>query len=132
MELLACALLLLLTLVFLVSRRRRRPPGPPSLPVLGSIPFLDVSKGILDWILDPRVTDHKLATVDIGGTPFNVINDFDLAKDLFNREEFSGKDPNRYLLMLLPLLLLRLLLQLVVALPFLYSFLQFSADSPIP
>ena len=89
-------LILFLILLFFTSKtfrrkRAKRPPGPPRVPFLGSLPFLDLSKGFLSWGLDPRVTAHPLAFVKLGMLEINVINDFKLAKELFEKEEFSGK-----------------------------------------
>ena len=58
--------------------------------------------GMTDWVLDPQITSHPLATLALGPMSVTVINDFHLAKQLFDKEEFSGKtvDPsqlsNRY------------------------------------
>ena len=80
-------------LIFLLRKRQKLPPGPPQLPLLGSLPFLNLKKGMLDFVLDPKVTSHPLATVTVLGRNFFLINDLDLAKELFDKEEFSGKNP---------------------------------------
>ena len=96
---LASFLLVFLLILFSISkifgRNRLRPPGPPCVPFLGSLPFLDMSKGFLSWGLDPRVTKHALAFVKLGGLQVNIINDFNLAKELFEKEEFSGRNPDQ-------------------------------------
>ena len=71
--------------------RRGLPPGPPALPLLGSLPFLHLSRGVLDWCGDSRVTRHRLATVSLGPQDVFVINDLKLAKELFDKDEFSGR-----------------------------------------
>ena len=86
-------LLLATSIKFLLRQRQKLPPGPPRLPLLGCLPFLNLKKGIVDFVLDPRVTKHPLATVSIPGKNFFFINDLDLAKELFDKEEFSGKNP---------------------------------------
>ena len=95
---LASLLIIFLILLFLsrktFRRKRGLPPGPPRIPFLGSLPFLDLSKGFLSWTLDTRVTAHPLAFVKLGTVEINVINDFKLAKELFDKEEFMGKAPD--------------------------------------
>ena len=68
-------------LLFGLKGRRKVPPGPPQVPILGSIPFLTLEKGVGDYFLDECVTRHKISTVAVGPVykPF-IINDFDLAK----------------------------------------------------
>ena len=63
---------------------------------------ISTSVGVTDWVLDPQITSHALASLTLGPMTVTVINDFNLAKQLFDKEEFSGKtvDPsqlsNRY------------------------------------
>ncbi|CAB4068251.1 unnamed protein product [Lepeophtheirus salmonis] len=68
------------------------PPGPLSLPIVGSIPFLPSSggNGVFHLSLAEKNME-KLYTVDVIWTNLIVINDFQLAKDLFNREDMSGR-----------------------------------------
>ena len=77
---LASLLIVFLILLFVTRnvfrRKRGKPPGPPSVPFLGSLPFLDRSKGFLNWTLDTRVTAHPLALVKLGKVEVNMINDF--------------------------------------------------------
>ena len=94
-SLLLVFLLILFSISKIFGRNKLRPPGPPCVPFLGSLPFLDMSKGFLSWGLDPRVTKHALAFVKLGGLQVNIINDFNLAKELFEKEEFSGRNPDQ-------------------------------------
>ena len=82
--------------VYFRRKNKILPPGPPRLPIIGSVPFLTVKRGLFDWSLDDAVTRHKLATVGFGPKKLFIINDFDLAKDLFNKEEFSGRSPQPF------------------------------------
>ena len=52
----------------------------------------------MDWVMDKSVTQHRLATVGIGPKDFIVINDFELAKELFGKEEFSGRQAPEFVL----------------------------------
>jgi len=84
-------LLLLLLMLHHAYHRRCRPPGPCSLPLVGSLPFLTTTRGILDWALDPRVTSEALTSVWLGPLPSIIINCPTLARQLFEKEEFSGR-----------------------------------------
>ena len=88
-------------LIFIIYQRKygkysNLPPGPPSLPIFGSIPLLNREKGNSDATLHKSF--HKLYpdmyTLWLGSRPFIVIQDFNLAKDLFPREEFYGRPSN--------------------------------------
>ena len=78
---------------------QRHVPGPRRVPLVGSLPFLTTEKGILDFVLDNTVTKHRIARVDLGIKTFYVINDFSLAKSLFDKPEFCGRVPSRIQLM---------------------------------
>ena len=100
--LITCLLLLFVVIRKIVWRKhppgwkifwKKHPPGPPRVPFLGSLPFLDISKGFLSWGLDQRVTAHPLAFIKLGRLEINIINDLSLARELFGKEEFSGKSP---------------------------------------
>jgi len=98
MELVLLFIFLLLLPIFVLLRGRKQPPGPPALPLLGSLPFLDISKGVSGWTLDPQITAHRIAVITFGTKVFHVVNDFQLCKDLFEREEFSGRPRDKFLL----------------------------------
>ena len=93
-----CLALILVFISLAYFRRKTNPlpPGPTRLPILGSVPFLTTRRGLFDWALDISVTRHRLATVGFGPKKLFVINDFDLAKELFNKEEFSGRSPQPF------------------------------------
>ena len=83
---------------YVIYKRHRKlckslPPGPPSLPLVGSFPFLQNTRGFADAIVQQPLYHYhpKLCTVWIGPSPIIVIQDFDLARDLFSREEFSAR-----------------------------------------
>eukprot|EP00092_Neocalanus_flemingeri_P003772 GFUD01004058.1.p1 GENE.GFUD01004058.1~~GFUD01004058.1.p1 ORF type:complete len:486 (-),score=123.42 GFUD01004058.1:441-1898(-) len=84
--------------VFWRRKSKNLPPGPPRIPILGSVPFITMKRGLMDWVLDKSVTKHKLATVGIGPKNYFVINDFELAKELFSKEEFSGRNIGEFIL----------------------------------
>ena len=85
--------LLFVTFVYIFWKKteRKKPPGPTRLPLLGSVPFLTLKKGLSDWVLDQAVTKHKIATVGLGPRTIYVINDYELAKELLNKEELTGR-----------------------------------------
>ena len=80
MSILLLAALFTISFFYLHFRNVKRPPGPRWIPLLGSLPFLTLKNGILDWVLDENITKYKIATVYILQSRLFVINDFDLAK----------------------------------------------------
>ena len=52
----------------------------------------------MDWVMDKSVTTHRLATVWIMTSDLYVINDYGLAKQLFGKEEFSGRHITQFTL----------------------------------
>jgi len=92
--------LILITIVmmilFLHVRKQNQFPGPPRLPLFGSVPWLKLARGMNDWMLCPIVTKHKVAFVKIGSLDVYVINDFQLAKELFSSDVFSYREPSHF------------------------------------
>ena len=91
-------IILISILLYLIYRRhqkmiRKYPPGPTSLPFVGSIPFLNTKNGNAAAVLDQAFykISSDMYTVWLGSTPLIVIQDFNLAKDMFSREEFCGR-----------------------------------------
>ena len=101
MALLYLVIFLISLLTFIIYQRKfgkynNLPPGPPSLPIIGSIPFLNKEKGNADATLDKSFYNlyPDMYTLWLGSKPLIIINDFNLAKDLFAREEFCGRPFN--------------------------------------
>ena len=85
-------LFLLLSWHILWRRKRSNlPPGPPRLPLLGSLPFLSMERGLVSWLQSEKITRHKITTVALGPQNLFVINSFEIGKDLFSKNEFSGR-----------------------------------------
>ena len=74
---------LIFSILFWIWNLRKCPPGPSKLPLIGSVPFISLKNGILDWSLDKAVTANKLSMVMLGPVKINVLNDFDLVKAKF-------------------------------------------------
>lgn len=92
---------LLLFIIYLVKRwlsRRHLPPGPPSVPILGSIPF--VTKMTFELMTRKEMMDKygKLVTFAFPEKEMIIINDFQLAKELFNKDVFSGRRMTPFML----------------------------------
>ena len=87
---------ILMMALLLHIRKRNQFPGPPRLPLVGSVPWLTLKRGISDWMLCPIVTKHKVALVEIGALNIHVINDFHIAKELFSMDIFSHKSPTAF------------------------------------
>ena len=73
-----------------IRRRSALPPGPFSIPIFGTLhAFMGQGAGHL---LHEKFFCYKeFYSVLVGPFVFIVINDFKLAKELFSRDEFSGK-----------------------------------------
>ena len=91
-------LTIVVLLCYMINQQHRKickefPPGPPSIPFFGSFPFLDLKNGNSDAVLDKAFYryDKYMYTVWLGRIPLIVIQDFNLAKELFAREEFCGR-----------------------------------------
>ena len=92
MELVTGLIFLAAILAIWFKSTRKDPPGPNRVPLLGSFPFLNMKKGLVGWVLDRNVTQHKICTIDLFSTAnIYVVNDFDLSKELFAMDEFSGR-----------------------------------------
>ena len=76
-------------------KRRHLPPGPPSIPIFGCVPFVKKMGGKL--FSDPSLHKYgKLVRIDMGMLSIIVINDFNLAKELFNSDAITGKMEGSY------------------------------------
>lgn len=76
-----------------MSKYRNLPPGPFSLPLVGSIPFLKGKGGPVGWMVDESLYPYgkDFCTVWMGMIPFIWVQDFELTKELFAKEEFSDR-----------------------------------------
>jgi len=86
----------LLTIQYLFSSHRRRkkfPPGPPQIPIFGSLPFLR-GNGIEKFVGESVMQYGDLVGLKVMDYPTVMINDWYLAKTLFNKEEFCGRQSN--------------------------------------
>ena len=90
--------LLLITIVLLCLHHYRRtrglPPGPPSVPLLGTLDIFMNYSGTAPSILfgEQYFGFREWCTIFLGPSLVLVlINDFKLAKELFAKDEFSGR-----------------------------------------
>ena len=93
MKMLLELLLLIIGLVTYLHYKKRSqlPPGPFSVPIIGTL--VNHKKGNPDSVMSPDYYKYgEMYTLFVGPfTTFVIINDLQLAKDLFSRDEFSGK-----------------------------------------
>merc|ERR1712215_230632 len=88
--------LLVILLNFILSLFRKPngfPPGPPVVPIAGSLPFLS-GIGVEKYVGPGIVSYGPVTGLFAGSYPFIMINDWKLARNLFNKEEFSGRLSN--------------------------------------
>ena len=100
LELILCVFTLLWILH--IKKRRRLPKGPPSIPIFGSIDLFtkgNLLKAIFNEEYYTKYND--LCTFFLGPRKvLVVINDFKICKELFNKEEYSGKKLIRFWILL--------------------------------
>ena len=87
--------LLFLTLLWIlhIQKLRRLPQGPFSLPLLGTLDLYTSNKSIIEVFFQKKYWDRykDFCTYFLGPSRFVIsINNFQLAKELFNKDEFSG------------------------------------------
>ena len=86
----------LLAIFLLIAKQRtskyKLPPGPPALPIVGSLPFLE-GKGMVGKLIHPSLEKYgkDFCSVWIGNRLTVVIQDVALSRDLLAREEFSAR-----------------------------------------
>ena len=86
------------SLVFFLYHKRMKkyrnlPPGPLSLPLVGSIPFLKGKGGPVGWMVDESLYPYgkDFCTIWMGMIPFIWVQDSELTRELFAKEEFSDR-----------------------------------------
>ena len=70
------------------NKRKHLPPGPISLPFIGSL------TGGFKLNREEFYKYGDMCSIFLGPSTMIIINDLKRAKDLFNRDEFSGKGPS--------------------------------------
>ena len=88
-------LLLFIALLWIlhIQKLRRFPQGPFSLPLLGTLDLYTSKKSIIEVFFQKKYWHRyqDFCTYFLGPSRVVIsINDFQLAKELFNRDEFSG------------------------------------------
>ena len=85
--------LILIYVLHFYFKRRNFAPGPPCVPILGCIPFV---KNFGIRTMTSSETSHfgKIVRFDFNVYCYHMINDFHLAKELFNQEAFCHRPEN--------------------------------------
>lgn len=86
---------LILSILLLIRNRKyyyNLPHGPPALPVLGSFPFLH-GNGTADKVTSKALERYgkDFVTLWLGSCLTILIQDFNIAKELFSKDEFSAR-----------------------------------------
>ena len=70
------------------------PPGPPALPIVGCLPFLE-GEGMAGKLVHPSLEKYgkDFCSLWMGNRLLVIIQDIDLCRDLFARDEFSMRTP---------------------------------------
>ena len=91
-EILITLLLVVLVkfILTLFSKPHNFPPGPPHLPIIGSLPFLQ-GEGLEKYVGQAVAAYGPVTGLFAGAYPMLMVNDWKLAKSLFNQEEFCGR-----------------------------------------
>lgn len=93
-QIIVAVLVIIVIAVFRASFRPRNfPPGPLSLPLAGSVPFLDV-RNLGKSFKDLSVKYGDIFSVFVGSKPVVVLNSYSVIKEALSREEFSGRPGN--------------------------------------
>lgn len=93
-QIIIAVLVIIVIAVFRASFRPRNfPPGPLSLPLAGSVPFLDV-RNLGKSFKDLSVKYGDVFSVFVGSKPVVVLNSFSVIKEALSREEFAGRPGN--------------------------------------
>ena len=66
------------------SKRKHLPPGPISVPLIGSLGGFKLNQ-------EEYYKYEDMYSIFLGQSTLIIINDLKRTKDLFNRDEFSGK-----------------------------------------
>ena len=73
------------------NKRKHLPPGPISVPFIGSL-----IGGGLKLNREEHYKYGDMYSIFLGQSTLIIINDMKRTKELFNRDEFSGKSTNPY------------------------------------
>lgn len=88
--------IILLTLLFVLHYKKVKelPPGPFSLPIIGTVGLWSNGGGAKgSAVFNPEYFGYKdWYTLFIGNLNYVILNDYKLNKDLFSRDEFSGRE----------------------------------------
>jgi hypothetical protein len=86
-------ILILIGLAFWLhhEKKKRYPPGPPSVPLLGSLGVVLNSQRAAAFTSSDLYQYGDMTTLYFGPSRVVImINNFQLAKELFSKDEFSG------------------------------------------
>jgi len=89
----AIVVIIIISVVKASFRPRNFPPGPPSLPLVGSMPWLDV-RNLGKTFSGLSKKYGEIFSVFVGSKPVVVLNSWATIKEAFSKQEFAGRPGN--------------------------------------
>nr|AKH03504.1 cytochrome P450 3037B1 [Paracyclopina nana] len=95
-QIIAAIFAILISVVVFFKKPRKFPPGPPAIPFFGSVFFVPHLPGLIataaTWFINRY--HSKIVGLYLGRFPIVAIYDFEVAKEIFSRDDLTGRPDN--------------------------------------